>query len=375
MAAPPASPPAQAPLKQTPLRDIHAALGAKLVPFAGYEMPVQYPTGITAEHNAVREKAGLFDVSHMGEFMVRGPQAVDFVNYVTTNDVAALAVGQAHYSTILNDRGTIEDDCLVYRSEDRVMMVVNASNTDKDFAHIEQHLGKFDATLENISEQIALLALQGPEAARILQRHTDLDLSTIKYYEFVLGSIAGIDRVYISRTGYTGEDGFELYFQNAHAEAMWKALTSSGEVTPAGLGCRDSLRLEMGMALYGNDLDDTVTPLEASLGWLVKMKKGDFVGRGALERQKAEGLKRKLVGFTTAERSFPRHGYPVFVNGRGSGEVKSGTLSPTLGVPIGTAYVPTEFAAEGSPIEIEIRGRRIPGVVQKMPFYKNGSRL
>lgn len=375
MAAPPASPPAQAPLKQTPLRDIHAALGAKLVPFAGYEMPVQYPTGITAEHNAVREKAGLFDVSHMGEFMVRGPQAVDFVNYVTTNDVAALAVGQAHYSTILNDRGTIEDDCLVYRSEDRVMMVVNASNTDKDFAHIEQHLGKFDATLENISEQIALLALQGPEAARILQQHTDVDLSAIKYYEFVLGSIAGIDRVYISRTGYTGEDGFELYFQNAHAEAMWKALTSSGEVTPAGLGCRDSLRLEMGMALYGNDLDDTVTPLEASLGWLVKMKKGDFVGRGALERQKAEGLKRKLVGFTTAERSFPRHGYPVFVDGRGSGEVKSGTLSPTLGVPIGTAYVPTEFAAEGSPIEIEIRGRRIPGVVQKMPFYKNGSRL
>ena len=375
MAEAPAAPASAAPLKQTPLRDIHAALGAKLVPFAGYEMPVQYPTGITAEHNAVREKAGLFDVSHMGEFMVRGPQAVDFVNYVTTNDVAALATGQAHYSTILNDRGTIEDDCLIYRSEDRVMMVVNASNTDKDFAHIEQHLGKFDATLENISEQIALLALQGPEAARILQQHTDVDLSAIKYYEFVLGSIAGIDRVYISRTGYTGEDGFELYFQNAHAEAMWKALTSSGEVAPAGLGCRDSLRLEMGMALYGNDLDDTVTPLEASLGWLVKMKKGDFVGRGALERQKAEGLKRKLVGFTTAERSFPRHGYPVFVNGRGSGEVKSGTLSPTLGVPIGTAYVPTEFAAEGSPLEIEIRGRRIPGVVQKMPFYKNGSRL
>ena len=375
MAEAPATPASAPPLKQTPLRHIHAALGARLVPFAGYEMPVQYPTGITAEHKAVREKAGLFDVSHMGEFMVRGPQAVDFVNYVTTNDVAALATGQAHYSTILNDRGTIEDDCLVYRSEDRVMMVVNASNTDKDFAHIEQHLGKFDATLENISEQIALLALQGPEAARILQLHTDVDLSTIKYYEFVLGSIAGIDRVYISRTGYTGEDGFELYFQNAHAEAMWKALTSSGEVTPAGLGCRDSLRLEMGMALYGNDLDDTVTPLEASLGWLVKMKKGDFVGRGALERQKAEGLKRKLVGFTTAERSFPRHGYPVFVNGRGSGEVKSGTLSPTLGVPIGTAYVPTDFAAEGSPIEIEIRGRRIPGVVQKMPFYKNGSRL
>jgi aminomethyltransferase len=363
-------------LKRTPLYDVHAALGAKLVPFAGFEMPVQYPTGITAEHKAVREKAGLFDVSHMGEFIVRGPQAVDFVNYVTTNDVAALQPGQAHYSTILREDGTIVDDCLVYRSDDRVLMVVNGSNIDKDWDHISQFVSKFPhAKLENISDQIALLALQGPEAARILQKHTETDLSDIKYYEHVMGTVAGVDRVYISRTGYTGEDGFELYFPAQHAKTIWNALTESGEVLPAGLGARDSLRLEMGMALYGNDLDDTTTPLEASLAWLVKMKKGDFVGRGALEKQKAEGLKRKLVGFTTSERSFPRHGYPVFVHGKPSGEVRSGTMSPTLGIPIGTAYVPPEFAKEGSSLEIEIRGKRIPATVQKMPFYKNGSRL
>jgi aminomethyltransferase len=367
--------PIHAPLKRTPLYHIHASLGAKIVPFAGFEMPVQYPTGITAEHKAVREKAGLFDVSHMGEFMIRGTQAVDFVNYVTTNDVGALQPGQAHYSTILREDGTIVDDCLVYRAEDRVIMVVNGSNIDKDFAHISRFLPKFpSATLENISDEVALLALQGPEAARILQQHTDTDLSQIKYYEHRFGKVVGVD-AYLSRTGYTGEDGFELYFDAGDAETIWKALTASGEVTPAGLGARDSLRLEMGMALYGNDLDDTTTPLEASLGWLVKMKKGDFVGRDALVRQKEQGLKRKLVGFTTSERSFPRHGYPVFANGAPSGEVRSGTMSPTLGIPIGTAYVPPGSAAEGSPLEIEIRGKRIPAVVQKMPFYKNGSRL
>ena len=354
---------------------MHTALGAKIVPFAGFEMPVQYPTGITAEHKAVREKAGLFDVSHMGEFIVRGPQAVEFVNHVTTNDVAALKPGQAQYSTILREDGTIVDDCLVYRAEDRVLMVVNGSNIDKDFAHISRFVKDFDVTLDDISDKVALLALQGPDAARILQQHTDVDLSKIKYYEFTTGKVAGVDKVYISRTGYTGEDGFELYFPGEHAEKIWNALTASGEVTPAGLGARDSLRLEMGMALYGNDLDDTTTPLEASLGWLVKMKKGDFVGRDALAKQKEEGLKRKLVGFTTPERSFPRHGYPVFANGKPSGEVRSGTMSPTLGIPIGTAYVPPESAAEGSPLEIEIRGKRVPAVVQKMPFYKNGSRL
>ena len=362
-------------LKRTPLTDTHAALGAKLVPFAGYLMPVQYPSGITAEHLAVRRQAGLFDVSHMGEFIVRGPGAVDFVNYVTTNDVAALSIGQAHYSTILNDRGTIEDDCLVYREADQIMMVVNASNAAKDLAHVSRHIDRFDATLEDVSDETALLALQGPRAAEILQRLTDSDLSAVKYYHFTRGTVAGIDGILISRTGYTGEDGFELYFPNEDAATVWNAILAGGDVTPAGLGARDSLRLEMGMALYGNDIDDTTTPLEANLGWLVKLKKGDFVGRDALLKQKEEGIARKLVGFTTKERSFPRHGYPVYVNGERSGDVLSGTMSPSLNIPIGTAYVPTASASPGSEFEIEIRGRRIRAVVEKTPFYKEGTHL
>ena len=362
-------------LKRTPLTDTHAALGAKLVPFAGYLMPVQYPAGITAEHRAVRKSAGLFDVSHMGEFIVKGTGAVDFVNYVTTNDVAALAIGQAHYSTILNDRGTIEDDCLVYRSEDHILMVVNASNVAKDFDHISREIRRFDATLEDVSDATALLALQGPDAATILQRHTTTDLSAIKYYHFAFGAVAGIDGVLISRTGYTGEDGFELYFPNEDAVTVWNALTESGEVMPAGLGARDTLRLEMGMALYGNDIDDTVTPLEANLQWLVKLKKGEFVGRDALLKQKEDGIKKKLVGFTSAERAFPRPGYPVFVNNEESGEVRSGTMSPSLNIPIGTAYVPSASAAPGSSLEIEIRGKRIVATVEKTPFYKEATHL
>jgi aminomethyltransferase len=366
--------PAQS-LKRTPLTDTHAALGAKLVSFAGYLMPVQYPTGITAEHKAVREKAGLFDVSHMGEFIIRGPDAIAFVNHVTTNDVAGMSIGQAHYSTILNERGTIEDDCLVYRGKDHLMMVVNASNAAKDFAHISRELEKFNVTLDDVSDATALLALQGPEAAKILQPLTDVDLSAIKYYHFTTGTVAGVPGVVVSRTGYTGEDGFELYFPNENAVKIWNAILATGEVTPVGLGARDSLRLEMGMALYGNDIDDSVTPLEANLGWLVKLKKGDFVGRDALLRQKEEGVKKKLIGFTSEERAFPRHGYPVFVNGESSGEVRSGTMSPTLNIPIGTAYVPVDSAKEGKTLEIEIRGKRIPAQVTKMPFYKGGSHL
>src|SRR5689334_16612498 len=362
-------------LKRTPLHDVHAVLGAKLVPFAGYEMPVQYPTGITAEHKAVRERAGLFDVSHMGEFIVRGPGAVDFVNYVTSNDVAKLVVGQVHYSTILNERGTIEDDCLVYRFADHLMVVVNASNREKDLRHISRELGRFDATIEDVSDDIALLALQGPQAKDVLARITDVKLDDIKYYHFTVGRVAGVDDVIVSRTGYTGEDGFELYFDGASAERVWAAITEDSRVTPAGLGARDSLRLEMGMALYGNDIDDETTPLEANLGWLVKLKKGDFVGREALERQKAAGLTRRLVGFTTAERSFPRHGYPVFFEGRQSGEVRSGTMSPTLNKPIGTAYLPAAAAQEGTAFEIEIRGKRIAATVVKPPFYTEGSHL
>jgi aminomethyltransferase len=361
-------------LRRTPLHDVHVALNAKMVPFAGYEMPVQYPTGITTEHKAVREACGLFDVSHMGEFMIRGPGAVDFVNYVTTNSVAALAVGQAHYSTILNEGGTIIDDCLVYRYADRVMMVVNASNREKDFEHIERHRARFDCTLEDISDEIALLALQGPRAAGILQQLTDTDLSTIKYYHFTEGTVAGLPTV-LSRTGYTGEDGFELYFAAPLAERMWNALVTAGPVTPCGLGARDTLRLEMGMALYGNDLDDTVTPLEANLGWLVKLAKGDFIGREVLQRQKAEGVPRKLVGFTSEERAFPRPGYPVFHDGERQGLVRSGTMSPTLGIAIGTCYLPTAAAKEGTAIELEIRGKRVPATVVKMPFYKEASHL
>ena len=363
---------AAAPLKRTPFHAIHAALGAKLVPFAGYEMPVHYPTGITAEHKAVRESCGVFDVSHMGEFRVRGKGALDFVSQVTTNDVAKLAVGQVHYSTILYENGTIVDDCLVYRYADHMMMVVNGSNKDKDLAHIMRSIDKFDCTISDDTDDVALLAVQGPKAQEILQPLCDVPLDPLGYYHFTTGSCAGIAGT-ISRTGYTGEDGFELYFPAVHAEKMWKALMDTGRIMPAGLGCRDSLRLEMGMALYGNDIDDTTTPLEAGLAWLVKMQKGDFVGRAALEKQKAAGLTRKLVGFTTGERSFPRHGYPVFANGAPSGTVCSGTMSPTLGIPIGTCYLPKDCTAEGASFEIEIRGKRVPATVVKMPFYTRAS--
>jgi aminomethyltransferase len=361
-------------LLRTALYDTHVALGAKIVPFAGYEMPVQYPTGITAEHHAVRQRCGLFDVSHMGEFLVRGPGAIDFVNYVTTNDVAKLAVGQAHYSTFCNERGTIEDDCLVYRFADHLMLVVNASNIAKDWAHITPHLSKFDATMEDVSATTALLALQGPNAPTVLARHTATDLSAIAYYHFAVGTVAGIDNVIISRTGYTGEDGFELYFPDAHAAHVWSALMSGGDVTPAGLGARDTLRLEMGMALYGNDIDDSVTPYEANLAWLVKLSsKGDFVGRAALEAQKAAGIPRKLVGFTLPVRNVPRHGYAVFVGDVASGEVRSGTVGPSVGIPIGTAYLPTASAKAGTVFDVEIRGARVPATVAALPFWPNGS--
>jgi aminomethyltransferase len=360
-------------LLKTPFHALHVGMGAKMVPFAGYEMPVQYPTGITAEHKAVREACGLFDVSHMGEFIVTGPQALEFVTYVTTNDVAALAVGQIHYSAILSERGTFEDDCLVYRGADHFMMVVNGSNKDKDLAHILKYKSKFDCTVVDRTAEIALLAVQGPKAQALLQPLVDVDLEAIKYYWFTEGTIAGV-KATISRTGYTGEDGFELYFDADDAAEVWVALLATGGITPTGLGCRDSLRLEMGMALYGNDIDDTVTPLEAQLGWLVKMKKGDFVGRAALEQQKAAGVPRALVGFTSDERVFPRHGYPVFVDGVESGVVCSGTMSPSLGIPIGTCYVPAAKKAPGTAIEIDVRGKRIAARTTTLPFWTKGSR-
>ena len=360
------------PLKRTPFHDMHVAAGAKMVPFAGFEMPIQYPSGITAEHNAVRTGCGVFDVSHMGEFLVRGKQAVDFVNFVTSNDVAALAVGQVHYSGILTEQGTFVDDCLVYRYADHLMMVVNGSNKDKDLAHIKQYLGKFDAELEDVSDDIGLLAVQGPEAQGILKALTPADLDAIKYYWFTETTVAGVPMT-LSRTGYTGEDGFELYHAAKDSARLWAALMKTGRITPVALGCRDSLRLEMGMALYGNDIDDTYTPLEAGLGWLVKMKKGDFVGRAALEQQKAAGVERKLVGFTFTEKAIPRHGYPVFVDGKPSGQVMSGIMSPSLGVGLGTAYVPTAHAKEGNTLEVEIRGKRVTGPITPFPFWKKGT--
>jgi aminomethyltransferase len=359
-------------LKRTPFHAIHIAAGAKMVPFAGFEMPIQYPPGITAEHNAVRKACGVFDVSHMGEFIVRGPQAIDFVTYVTSNDVAALNVGQVHYSAILTEQGTFVDDCLVYRYADHLMMVVNGSNKDKDFAHISKYLGKFDAQLTDVSDDIGLLAVQGPQAQEILKAMTPADLDAIKYYWFTETTVAGIPMT-LSRTGYTGEDGFELYHSAKDSEKLWAALMATGRITPTGLGCRDSLRLEMGMALYGNDIDDTYTPLEAGLGWLVKMKKGDFVGRAALEAQKAAGITRKLVGFTFTEKAIPRHGYPVFVNGEPSGVVMSGIMSPSVGCGLGTAYVPAAHAKEGNTIEVEIRGKRVVGTIASFPFWKHGT--
>jgi aminomethyltransferase len=293
---------------------------------------------------------------------------------VTTNNVAALEVGQVHYSTILNDRGTIEDDCLIYRYADKVMMVVNASNAPKDYAHIARHAAEFGVTIHDATDEMTLLAVQGPKTAGILQTLTATDLSTIKYYHFTEGEVAG-QKAIISRTGYTGEDGFELYIANDAAVPIWKALMATGQITPAGLGARDSLRLEMGMALYGNDIDDTVTPLEANLAWLVKLPKGEFVGKNALVAQKEAGVKKKLVGFTMEDRNFPRHGYPVFYDGEASGVVCSGTMSPTLGVAIGTAYLPTAGAKEGTVFEVEIRGKRLPATVTKPPFFKNASHL
>jgi aminomethyltransferase len=361
-------------LKRTPLHDVHVALGAKIVPFAGYEMPVQYPAGITAEHKAVREACGMFDVSHMGEVIVRGPDAIRFVSWVTSNDVAALAVGQVQYSTLLRADGTIVDDLLVYRFPEHLMLVINASNRDKDLAHLEAHRAGFDCTLTDISDDTALLAVQGPEAPAIVASLASVPLDGIRYYWFTEGAVAGVPCI-ISRTGYTGELGFELYFDAAQAPVVWAAVMAAGTVTPCGLGCRDTLRLEAGMCLYGNELDDRTTPLEAGLNWLVKLAKPEpFLGRDVLARQHQEGTDRKLVGFTIDERAIPRHGHGVVYGGVAVGEVCSGTMSPTLGMPVGTCYLPSAAAVEGTRFEVDIRGKRVPARVVKLPFYKRAGK-
>ena len=359
-------------LRHTPLHAAHVALGAKMVPFAGYEMPVQYPTGITTEHQAVRTSAGIFDVSHMGEFEVTGPDRNAFVNRVTCNDVGALESGQVQYSAILTKEGTFVDDCTVYRFDDKIMIVVNASNREKAWEHIVDLKGGANVRLRDISDEIGLLAVQGPRAEAMVQPLTELRLRDIGYYHFTSGRVAGVD-CFISRTGYTGEDGFELYCRSTDTEKLWKALTEAGAL-PIGLGARDSLRLEMAYALYGNEIDDSITPLEAGLAWIVKLDKGaPFTGADALRAQKERGVTRRLVGFRTEGKTFPRHGYPVYLDGRQVDIVRSGTVSPSLGYGIGTTYLPAGSTKPGTKFEIEIRGQKVPAEVVSRPFYTNGS--
>jgi len=362
-------------LKKTPLYEAHLALQGKLVPFAGFEMPVQYPAGILAEHRAVRTTAGLFDVCHMAEFVLRGPQALELIQKITVNDASMLDVWQAQYSAMCLESGGIIDDLLVYRGPDHYMLVVNASNKDKDLAWVQKHAPAFDVQVADKSDETALLAIQGPRAAEILQGLTDTELETIGYYRFALGSVAGVEGV-ISRTGYTGEDGFELYIPNEAGMKLWGALLEAGEsmgLIPTGLGCRDSLRLEMGYALYGNDLDEDHNPLESGLGWITKLDKGDFIGRDVLVKQKEKGITRRLVGLKLTERGFPRHGYPIVSQDQDVGEVTSGALSPSLGVGVAMGYVPTELAKAGTEVGVRIRNKVIPAVVQRPPFYTEGS--
>jgi len=361
-------------LKRTPLFDEHVRLGGKIVPFAGFEMPVQYAGGITAEHRAVRESAGLFDVSHMGEFFVTGPQALDLVQRISVNDAARVEVGQAQYSAMCYESGTVVDDLLVYRFADRYMLVVNAANLEKDLAWIRSLAEGLDADVRDGSSETALLALQGPVAREVLRPLVHLDLDDVRYYRFAEGGVAGAAAV-VSATGYTGEDGFELYVPVEAAVDIWRRILDEGgdRVTPAGLGARDSLRLEMGYPLYGNDLDEDHTVLEAGLGWITKLDKGPFVGRDALRAQKDAGLERRLVGLRVEERGFPRPGYPIRSDGAEVGEVTSGTVSPSLGHGIAMGYVPMPLAAEGTSLEIDARGRMLGATVVRPPFYREGS--
>jgi len=355
-------------LKHTPLHDIHVALGAKMVPYAGFEMPVTYPAGITAEHKAVREHAGIFDVSHMGEFEVTGPDRNAFVQRITCNDVSALKPGQAHYSGILTEQGTFVDDCVVYRFDDKVMLVVNAANIKKDWDHIVALKGGANVRLRDISDETALLAVQGPAAEGILGGITNLKVADILYYHFARGTIAGA-QCFVSRTGYTGEDGFELYCRAADATKLWAAITGRG-AKPCGLGARDTLRLEAGMPLYGNDIDDTTTPYEAGLGFIVKLDKdAPFTGQATLKRQKLDGVPRRLVGFHVTEpKLVGRHGFTVSLGGKPVDIVRSGTITPTVGAAIGTTYLPRAQAQPGTKIEIDVRGKAAPAEVVKMPF-------
>jgi aminomethyltransferase len=358
-------------LRKTALNSIHRRLGAKMVNFGGWDMPLEY-SGIIAEHEAVRTRAGLFDVSHMGELEIRGPGALQLVQWVTCNNAAKLTIGQAHYSGLMTSRGTFVDDLLVHKiSDTHYLLCVNASNQDADFEHIVAN-NKFDAQVENAGPRYSQLAAQGPRAKEILQQLTPVALEPIRYYHFNFGKVSGVDCL-IARTGYTGEDGYEIYFAPEHSDKLWNDLMHAGEsakMIPCGLGARNTLRLEAGMCLYGHEIDDTTTPWEAGLGWICKMEKAPFLGSDVLARQKEAGVPRKLVGFEMLDKRIGRDGYPVLISGREAGRVTSGCPAPFLKKNIGMAYVPPQSSAVGTDIEISIRGQAAAARIVPIPFYK-----
>ena len=360
-------------MKNTALTKTHEQLGAKMVPFAGYNMPVSYE-GVNVEHETVRNGVGVFDVSHMGEFLISGPSALDLIQKVTSNDASKLTIGRAQYSCFPNETGGIVDDLIVYKiKEEQYLLVVNASNIDKDWAHISKYNTDFKAEMRNLSDDYSLLAIQGPKAVEAMQSLTSVDLSQIKFYHFEVADFAGIEYVIISATGYTGSGGFEIYCKNSEVQQVWDKVFEAGAnfgIKPIGLAARDTLRLEMGYCLYGNDINDETSPIEAGLGWITKFTK-DFVNSEALEKEKEKGPERKLIGFELDERGIPRHDYDIVdADGNKIGIVTSGTMSPSLGKGIGLGYVPTEFSAIGSKIHIQIRKNSVPATVVKLPFYK-----
>jgi aminomethyltransferase len=360
-------------LKKTPLNDAHRKLGGRMIDFGGWDMPVQYPAGTIEEHMAVRTAVGIFDVSHMGEIEIRGPQALEFVQHLTTNDASKLDDGQAQYSGLTYPEGTFVDDILVHRfAPDHYFLCVNASNTDKDFDWINSHALGYDAEATNVSADYTQLAVQGPKALETLQPLTGVPLSAIKYYWFARGDIDGVPAI-IARTGYTGEDGFEVYFDPNESDRVWNKILESGKpygILPCGLAARNTLRLEAKMALYGNDIGSGTTVLEADLGWICKLNKGDFIGRDRLLRQKEEGLTRKLVGFEITDKGVARDHYPIFINDREAGVVTSGSYAPYLKKNIGLAYLPIEYTGVGTAFEVDVRGRRLAAQVAQTPFYK-----
>lgn len=359
-------------VKKVTLDDIHHSLGAKMTPFAGYDMPVRYSSDME-EHKTVRENVGVFDVSHMGEFIVEGPNALDLIQKVSSNDAATLKIGQAQYACFPNLEGGVVDDFLTYKlDEERYMLVVNASNINKDWEWLQQYNTQ-NAKLENISDQTCLFAIQGPNTIKAIQSLTYISLKDIPFYHFETGTFAGVEDVIVSATGYTGEQGFELYIKNEAAKKVWEAIFEAGselDIKPIGLGARDTLRLEMGYCLYGQELTDESSPLEAGLGWITKFTK-DFVNHEGLKKQKEAGIKKKLVGFKLLERGIPRTHYPI-VNSEGKviGEVTSGSQSPSMGIGIGLGYVNIEYAKPGNEIGIEIRKKRIPAKIEKLPLLK-----